>query len=86
MREIRIHDVTFKSVNYYGEDEHWRRLTYTRYADDFLFGYIGPKKEAVSILIAVNHFVDLFLGMRLNVDKTRVRHHEKGVYFLGYKI
>jgi hypothetical protein len=86
LHEIRTQDATFKRVSYYGEDENWRRLMYTRYADDFLFGYIGPKKEAISILIAVNHFVDLFIGMRLNVNKTRVRHHEKGAYFLGYKI
>ena len=30
--------------------------------------------------------MELLLGIRLNNKKTRVRHHEKGVYFLGYKI
>jgi retron-type reverse transcriptase len=85
LQQIRSYDPVI-GVRYCGEDKNLRRLTYTRYADDFLFGYIGTKKEAISILIAINHFVDLFLGMRLNIDKTRVRHHEKGVYFLGYKI
>jgi group II intron reverse transcriptase/maturase len=68
------------------EDKNWRRLTYVRYADDFLLGFIGPKKEAVDILILISWFADLFLGMTLNKAKTQVRHHEKGVYFLGYKI
>lgn len=57
-----------------------------RYADDFLLGFVGPKKEAVEILINISWFVDVHLGMALNTDKTGVCHHEKGVYFLGYKI
>lgn len=57
-----------------------------RYADDFLLGFIGSKKEAVEILIHLSWFADRYLGMTLNKDKTGVRHHEKGVYFLGYKI
>ena len=68
------------------KNENWRRLTYVRYADDFLLGFIGPKKEAVEILIYISGFVDVYLGMKLNTDRTNVRHHEKGVYFLGYKI
>lgn len=56
-----------------------------RYADDFLLGLIGPKKEAIEILIYISEFAAVYLGMTLNTDKTGVRHHEKGVYFLGYK-
>lgn len=62
------------------------RLTYIRYADSFLFGFIGSKKETVSILIIINWFVELLLGMVLNKNETHIWHHEKGVCFLGYKI
>ena len=86
LAEIRSQDAALKRVRHRAEDENWRRLTYVRYADDFLLGFIGPKKEAAEILIHISWFVDLFLGMTLNTDKTHVRHHEKGVYFLGYKI
>jgi group II intron reverse transcriptase/maturase len=86
LTEIRSQDAVLKKVRYRSEDENWRRLTYVRYADDFLFGFIGSKKEAVEILIHVSWFADVYLGMTLNTDKTGVRHHEKGVYFLGYKI
>lgn len=70
----------------YEKDYTWRKLTYIRYDDDFLLSFIGKKKEAVSVLVLISHFVELLLGVRLNSKKTRVRHHEKGVYFLGYKI
>ena len=86
LAEIRSQDAALKGVSHRVEDENWRRLTYVRYADDFLLGFIGPKKEAVEILIHISWFADVYLGMTLNMDKTGVRHHEKGVYFLGYKI
>lgn len=62
------------------------KLTYVRYADAFFFGFIGSKKGAISIFRIVSCFVELSLGMKLDIDKTGVRHPEKGVYFLGYKI
>jgi len=61
-------------------------LTYIRYADDLLLGFIGNKKEAVDLLIKFSYFADRYLGMNFNTDKTGVVHHEKGVIFLGYKI
>lgn len=79
-------DVVLDTVKIQEEGYYWRRLTYVRYCDDFLLGFIGKKKEAVSVLVLISHFVELLLGIRLNPIKTRVRHHEKGVYFLGYKI
>jgi Type II intron maturase len=86
LSEIRSQDAVLKGVRRLVEDENWRKLVYVRYADDFLLGFIGPKKEAVEILIYISGFTDGYLGMRLNTDKTGIRHHEKGVYFLGYKI
>lgn len=86
LAEICSQDVALQGVRHRVEDANWRRLTYVRYADDFLLGFIGPKKEAVEILIHISWFADVYLGMTLNIDKTGVRHHEKGVYFLGYKI
>jgi group II intron reverse transcriptase/maturase len=86
LAEIRSQNAALQKVRHRVIDENWRRLTYVRYADDFLLGFIGPKKEAVKILLHISWFVDLCLGMTLNTNETGVRHHEKGVYFLGYKI
>lgn len=62
------------------------QLYYVRYGDDFLLGFRGPKNNLERILILINHFLELFLGMRLNVYKTKLKYSEKGIYFLGYKI
>ena len=86
LSNIQLQDTFFKKVYNCVENFIWRKLTYVRYADNFLLGFIGPKKEATKILTIISWFVELFLGMSLDIDKTNVQHHEKGVYFLGYKI
>lgn len=73
-------------MRYYGIDPEHRRLDYIRYVDDFLMGFIGPKKAAQSLLIKIAHFLDMQLKMQLHVDKTGVTHHKKGTMLLGYKI
>lgn len=44
------------------------------------------EKKAVKIILHVSWFVEIFLSLTLKTDKTNIRHHDKGVYFLGYKI
>lgn len=83
---IHLQAVALKRVKEQAESKKRRKLIYVRYADDFLLGFIGPKKEAVEIIVHISWFVDVYLGMVLNTDKTGARHHEKGVCFLGYKI
>jgi len=68
------------------EDKNYRKLHYIRYADDFLLGFIGPKKEAHKILCEIANILGQSLKLNLNVDKSSVVHHKKGVMFLGYKI
>jgi hypothetical protein len=57
-----------------------------RYADDFLFGYIGRKVEAYKVLCEVSNTLSLMTDLNFNIDNTNVKHHEKGTLFLGYKI
>ena len=68
------------------DDDGFRRLSYVRYADDFLFGYIGRKVEAYKVLCEVSNTLSLMTDLNLNMDKTNVKHHEKGTLFLGYMI
>jgi hypothetical protein len=86
LEPIRFQGRTLKKSYYSIINNQQYKLMYIRYADDFLCGFIGPKSEAINILIYISHYVELALGMKLNIEKTNVRHHEKGVYFLGYKI
>ena len=86
LAKIRYQDTAAQKVRKLKEDTNFKRLAYVRYADDFLLGYIGSKSEAVKLLIHISHFADLYLGMKLHTEKSGVKHHEKGVIFLGYKI
>lgn len=72
-------------VKYYQEDTDAIRIRYVRYADSFILGLISDKSFALRTICAISNFSE-FLGMRLNVDKSGVKHHEKGTLFLGFKI
>ena len=67
-------------------DPNFRRLSYVRYADDFLFGYIGSKEEAQAIMDKVKGFVEGELKLETSPDKTGIKHHETGARFLGYEL
>jgi len=86
LSKIRSQDTAAQKVRRLKEDTNFRRLTYVRYADDLLLGFIGSKSEAIKLLIHISHFADRFLSMKLHIEKSGVKHHEKGVIFLGYKI
>jgi hypothetical protein len=65
-------------------DEDFRRLQYTRYADDFLVGIIGKYEESVDIRRQIKEFLIDKLSLKLNLDKTQITHLNKaGVRFLG---
>jgi hypothetical protein len=49
-------------------------------------GFIGPRSEAISILIEISNFASVHCSLEFNIHKSGVVHHEKGVEFLGYKI
>ena len=85
LRTVRKLDAAAKGVKYYQEDPNMRKIQYIRYADDFLIGLISDKKFARETLNIVSLFSDS-LGIRLNIEKSGVKHHEKGTLFLGFKI
>jgi hypothetical protein len=66
-------------------DPNYRRIQYTRYADDFLLGYIGSKSEAEDIVREIKDYLAT-LGLECAEDKTNIVHHSKGVEFLGYHL
>ena len=86
LAKVRSQDTAAQKVRRLKEDTNFKRLTYVRYADDFLLGYIGSKSDAIKLLVHISHFADSYLGMKLHTEKSGVKHHEKGVIFLGYKI
>lgn len=66
-------------------DEHYVRVQYVRYADDFIIGVEGSISVANQILAEVTEFVTKVLGLKLNESKTGiVKIKEKECGFLGY--
>lgn len=77
-RKIRYGDPT---------DITFRKLVYTRYADDFLIGIIGPRSLAIKCRSLICLFLKKKLWLTLNVDKTVItRAHAHKIPFLGYLV
>jgi group II intron reverse transcriptase/maturase len=69
------------------EDPGYRRLRYTRYADDVLLGFNGPKAEAEQVKSEIGGFLRDSLALELNPAKTLITHATtKCARFLGYEI
>lgn len=68
-------------------DPGYRRLRYTRYADDHLLGFIGPKAEAQEIKDQLAAFLRDELKLELSPEKTLITHaRTRAARFLGYEI
>lgn len=68
-------------------DQNFRRLKYTRYADDFLLGFAGPKEEAEQIKEEIRQFLRDTLALEMSEAKTLVTHaRTEAAHFLGYEV
>lgn len=67
-------------------DESFKRLTYTRYADDFLIGVIGSKEDCINIKNDIAQFMKNKLKLELSKEKTLITNSSNFVRFLGYEI
>jgi group II intron reverse transcriptase/maturase len=67
-------------------DDGYRRIKYVRYADDFLIGVIGSKKDCEQIKGDIKTFLLEKLKLVLSDDKTLITHGNKPAKFLGYEI
>ena len=69
------------------QDPSYRRLRYTRYADDTLLGFTGPKAEAEEIKNRLAAFLRDDLKLELSPEKTLITHaRTRAASFLGYEI
>ena len=67
-------------------DPDFKRIWYVRYADDFLIGYIGTKKEAEDITGKVGEFLKS-IRLEMSEEKTVITHaRTEKARFLGYEI
>jgi group II intron reverse transcriptase/maturase len=69
------------------DDPGFRRLRYSRYADDHLLGFIGPKSEAEQIKDQLARFLREELKLELSPTKTLITHaRTRAARYLGYEI
>jgi group II intron reverse transcriptase/maturase len=68
-------------------DPGYRRLRYTRYADDHILGFAGPRAEAEQVKARIAEFLRDTLRLELNDAKTLITHaRTQRARFLGYDI
>lgn len=68
-------------------DPGFRRLRYSRYADDHLLGFTGPKAEAEQIREELTVFLRDELKLELSAEKTLITHaRTRAARYLGYEI
>lgn len=67
-------------------DANYRRIQYTRYADDFLIGVIGSKADCEAIKADITEFMSEKLGLELSQEKTLITNAKNKAKFLGYEV
>ena len=67
-------------------DDDYRRVIYTRYADDFLIGVIGSKEDCEKIKADITDYMRENLHLELSPEKTLITHAQERAKFLGYDI
>lgn len=87
LAEIRQVEMERRDVPYsLPMDESYKRMQYVRYADDFLIGVIGSKKDCEMTKKDIAEFLSAKLGLELSQEKTLITHRQKKAHFLGYSI
>ena len=87
LAEIRQVEMERRDVPYsLPMDESYKRMQYVRYADDFLIGVIGSKKDCEMTKKDIAEFLSAKLGLELSQEKTLITHGQKKAHFLGYSI
>lgn len=67
-------------------DSNFKRLTYTRYADDFICGVIGSKEDARRIKADIKDYLETVLKLELSEEKTLITNARDKARFLGYHL
>ncbi|HEY7125289.1 MAG TPA: group II intron reverse transcriptase/maturase, partial [Ktedonobacterales bacterium] len=67
-------------------DGEYRRLSYCRYADDYLIGIIGSRADAEMVKQEVQQFIQATLKLSIAEEKSHIRHSKEGTTFLGYRV
>lgn len=83
----RLYGKLMKSIPSVIDDDSYRKLEYSRYADDFLLSFAGPKHEATEIREQIREFLARELNLELSMEKTLITNtRTEKAHFLGYDL
>jgi len=87
MKLVRKLSVEARAHNYIDfEDPNLRRLTYLRYADDWIIGIRGKLQDTKDILAKVTEYCE-GIGLKLSPDKTKITNlNQNKALFLGVEL
>jgi retron-type reverse transcriptase len=85
LHTVKKLDKLEREVKYCQKDSDTPKMQYIRYGSNFILGLISDKEFAYKILSRIS-LISKSLGMILNTEKSKVKHYEKGILFLGYHI
>ena len=63
-----------------------KKISYIRYADDFIVGVNGNKEDCLEIKRKLSEFIKDTLKMELSEEKTLITHSNQYARFLGYDV
>ena len=63
-----------------------KKFTFIRYADDWLVGVCGTKKECEVLKDEIAAFLSSKLHLKLSEEKTHITHSSENARFLGYDV
>jgi len=79
--------IMYKMPFHIARDENFKRIYYTRYADDFVIFIHGSKQDAKKVKEDLAQFLKDELKLKLNMEKTLITNiRTEKVKFLGYEI
>lgn len=87
--EISVQNKILRTLNLETRDpmdKNFKRMTYTRYADDWVIGIIGNKEDAKKIKENAKIYLKEKLKLELSEDKTLITNGKDGFQFLGFYI
>ncbi len=82
---IKTYPTTIRNTKSRITSEGGERLTYVRYADDFICGYVGSKNEVSKIFNEIKLFIETELKLYISEEKSKIV-DKSGIDFLGYNI
>lgn len=83
---VRIKEMRKQLLTTPRKDNTEKRLTYIRYADDWLIGICGSKEDCMAIKNEIAIYLKKVLNLDLSEEKTLITHSSENAKFLGYDI